>query len=334
MRIEPMLNSARFCPYRKVYIPDLRFDLEYTLLFYYLNNSDIPLRYEHYFGEYGVNERNRALRYLNYKYNLEIQEFSDLFRPEKTQSKLINQVRVRNRKNLKLALKSNINYLMDTAKSLIKPTQITISFSGVDGVGKSSVIEQVKKEIKDKYRLESVVLKHRPRVLPILSSFKHGSIEKAEELATETVPQKEVKTSRFSGLVRFSYYYLDYLLGSLIVSVKYRSRGKVVIYDRYYFDFINHQEKSNLRLNKNVAKLFYRFIAKPKLNVLLHAPSEKIYERKQELDIDSIERLNHGYRSLFKELSGKYKRSNYVIKANNDLQDTVDSILEEVRKVA
>lgn len=49
-----------------------------------------------------------------------------------------------------------------------------ITFSGVDGAGKTTILTKVKELIEDKYKKEVVVLRHRPSILPILSAIKHG----------------------------------------------------------------------------------------------------------------------------------------------------------------
>ena len=49
-----------------------------------------------------------------------------------------------------------------------------ISVSGVDGAGKSTVLVYLRELLEGKYRRKLILLRHRPCVLPILSSFKHG----------------------------------------------------------------------------------------------------------------------------------------------------------------
>ena len=97
---------------------------------------------------------------------------------------------------------------------------------------------------------------------------------------------------------------------------------------------INNPERMNLKINRRFAKMMYSLIQKPALNVLLHASSDEIFKRKQELDKRTIDRLNVGYLRLFREFSKKYNRSKYVIEQNDNLKSTIAAILSNVQQVA
>ncbi|NJM52801.1 MAG: hypothetical protein HC846_05050, partial [Blastocatellia bacterium] len=77
-------------------------------------------------------------------------------------------------------IKNKIGYYMDTATNLFSSKGMIITFSGVDGAGKSTVIENTRQQIEKVLRKKVVVLRHRPSVLPILSAWKHGK-EAAEK---------------------------------------------------------------------------------------------------------------------------------------------------------
>lgn len=334
MPIAPLLNSAHYCQDRLVYIPDTCFDLEYALLFYYLNHAVVPEKYIELFDSINVGNERRCVNYMNRKYKLNIERFQELFEGERVAHLIRKAVKKRNHRVFGVWIQSTYRYLGDTIKGLFQRKGFIITISGVDGVGKTSVIKRVHEQISSVYRRDTVLLRHRPKVLPILSSLKYGSVKKAEENATEKAPGDASDRSWISSAARFAYYYMDYLLGSAYVYLRYVARGKIVIYDRYYFDFINHPERSNLKVNRRLAKSLYRLIQKPRLNILLHATSEEILSRKQELDGASIKRLNSGYKALFKEFSQKYPRSNYVLQKNDDIETTTNNILKEFQRVA
>ena len=318
-----------------IVVPDLRFDLEYALMFYSLNGAEVPRKYQDMFANGDSYARRRAVSYLNHKYNLGVEILEDAFaQPKEVGKALRKKVSKTQRGFIYSRLKMVTNYLSDTLKEFKWRKGFIITISGVDGVGKSSVIEKLKKQIQTKYRKEVVLLRHRPRVLPILSALKYGSVQKAENASTKSNPGESSTKSSISSAVRFSYYYLDYILGQFYIYMKYVLRGKIVLYDRYYFDFIGNPERTNLSVNKRVAKWLYRGVYKPALNVLLYASPEEILRRKQELDKDTIERLTKGYMGLFNELSRKYDRSLYVIHRNDNLEDTIGDILKNVQKVA
>ena len=331
--IQTVLNQSEMSS-RGIRIPELKHDIEYTFLFYTLNNSSIPKKYLDFFNKKDLLLKLEAVFYLNEKYDVDFDNILELFslNIKDTKAQLLKTL-----SNSKIGfyeiIKLKINYVLDTIKSAVYHKGFTITFSGVDGAGKSTIIELVKQELSEKYRKEVVQLRHRPGILPILNSYRVGT-KKAEELATIKLPRKGSNKNALSSLLRFSYYFADYILGQIYVYFKYLIRGKVVIYDRYYFDFISDPKRSNIQLNPNIVKALYSLILKPKLNFFLYAKSEVILKRKKELDAQTIDQLSGKYRGLFKELNKQERNSKYIVIENLELSKTLDSVLAEFQKVA
>ena len=65
-------------------------------------------------------------------------------------------------------------------KFLKRNKNIIITFSGVDGAGKTTILRQFKELLEQKYGRSVIELRHRPSILPILSAVKHGK-KKAEQ---------------------------------------------------------------------------------------------------------------------------------------------------------
>jgi len=108
-------------------------------------------------------------------------------------------------------------------------------------------------------------------------------------------------------------------------------RNYIVLYDRYYFDFIIDSKRTNLELDQGLSKWLYRFVQKPKVNFFLYAPVDVILERKQELVPEAIESLTNGYQNLFLELEEEYEQ-NYLSIENIDKQKTLDFISQQLIK--
>jgi thymidylate kinase len=241
---------------------------------------------------------------------------------------------VMNKTSLLKKVSNSFDYLKDIVNDAWNNRGYMITFSGVDGAGKTTIISEVKYQLEANFRKEVVLLRHRPGVLPILSAVKHGSKAKAESIAGTTIPRKGKNQSKISSVLRFGYYYLDYLLGQIYVYVRYVLRGKIVLYDRYYFDFINDAKRSNIEVNRNIATKLYLFVFKPKLNFFLYADAETILKRKQELSASDITELSSNYLSLFKGLSAKSTGSRYVAIKNLHKEVTINRVLADWRKVA
>lgn len=222
-------------------------------------------------------------------------------------------------------LKNILNYIKDSfaAKGFI------ITFSGVDGAGKSTVISEVSELIEKRYRRPVKVLRHRPSLLPILSVYTKGS-EKAQQDVINSLPRQGSNKNSLSSFLRFAYYYTDYIFGQFVIYLKYVLRGKIVLYDRYYFDFIADPRRSNIQLPKNLTETGYHLLMKPKFNFFLYAEPERILSRKKELSYQSICNLTKEYSQLFSKLRNQNQKSKYLSIENNDLDTTLGTIMNTI----
>jgi thymidylate kinase/thiamine kinase-like enzyme len=267
--------------------------LQFLGLFYGLNNASLPEKYKKY--EHVLNSGNGTLD------NIINKQFST---GAPCQKELYNEISKLPENQGTSGLKNKIVYVLDTIKNLMGQKGLVITFSGVDGAGKSTVIEYTKKVIEKKLRKSVVVIRHRPSVLPILSAWTKGKSQ-AEKAAAETLPRQGQNKSFLSSLFRFFYYYTDYLFGQFYIYCKYVLKGDVVLYDRYYFDFINDSLRSNITLPKWFLKYGYTFLLKPNLNFFLYADAKTILSRKKELDETTIKVLTKEYLDLFTILGSK-----------------------------
>jgi len=204
-----------------------------------------------------------------------------------------------------------------------------ITFSGVDGAGKSTIIKIIKSKLERK-GYDIIQLRSRPQIFPILSSFSYGK-KNAEDRATKSMPRTGNNISTISSLLRLMYYFLDYLIGQIYISFKYRKSSTIIIYDRYFYDYIVDPKRSNICLPESIIKPLYKFIFKPNLNIFLYAPAIDILKRKRELDEVTINYLTCKYKNLFIELD-KNSRENYVAIENTLLERTISDIMNTINK--
>ena len=279
---------------------------------------------------YALNKAETPIHYRSKSFELKMQNLAECTKPLAIQ-KALKKTLKKKRVNKGLSLISNtIHYGIDTLKNSIGPRGFIVTFSGVDGAGKSTLIDITKQRIDKQLRKSVVVLRHRPSVLPIISAWTLGKAT-AEQKAASTLPRQGKNSSTLSSIARFTYYYTDYVLGQFYVYAKYVLRGKVVVYDRYYFDFINDSKRSNINLPKWVTTLGYKLLMKPDVNFFLYADAETILARKQELDAATIEELTGKYLTLFEKLNTTEKTKKYHAVKNLKLQDTVDSIMTQLK---
>jgi len=330
---KPLLISA-MSNASGVVVPEIKYDFEYCLLFYTLNGASIPEKYHEHYKTHNQLQNNTIFNYINNKYQLKIMNNDELFNFNpylklKLLSKIENCVL-----NIKLnKLKNKVYYVLDTLNDMVYRRGLVITFSGVDGAGKTTIIGKVKNSLESKYRKEVVLLRHRPGILPILSAIKYGK-DAAEQIASDSMPRKGKNKNLVSSVARFGYYFSDYIIGQVYVYFKYVLKGKIVLYDRYYFDFINDAKRSNIQLNRSFLKALYRFVFKPKLNFFLYADSKTILARKKEMIAPEIDQLTILYKNLFGQMSKQYKTSHYTIIENKHIDITLDIIMNTYAKLA
>ncbi|MFT6147869.1 MAG: thymidylate kinase [Saprospiraceae bacterium] len=306
---------------------------EHVILFNFLNFARLSPKYIRYFSEKSADEQSDLLDYFNEKYKTNIQNIQQLEKFDKLVREKIYKKTLHLSNNQGITkLKNNIDYLMDKVKSSRQDKGVVISFSGVDGAGKTTIMDNTERLLKEKYKEKIIRLRHRPQVLPILSSYKYGK-EEAEKRAAETMPRTGGNKSSIGSLVRFIYYYLDYILGQFVIYFKYTMKGYTILYDRYYFDFIVDFRRSNININPAIPKFLFNFVFKPNINIFLYASPEVILKRKQELPSEEIVILTKNYKALFAELDAKSGKIQYIAIENIVLEETMARIEEAFRSV-
>lgn len=302
----------------------------YVLLFYMLNKADVPKRYRDYFTSCTEQERRSIFTWVTAKYNVHINTLDDLYDyHNRHRKKILSRIANDKRNQLQHSFKYKMQYVMDTFKTAVNRKGISITFTGVDGAGKSTILDSVKQQLEGKYRHRVKVLRHRPSLLPILSSIKHGK-KGAEQKAASSLPRQGTNKNFLSSLVRFTYYYFDYLLGRPYIYWRYKSRGITVLYDRYYFDFIVDGRRSNIDISPTLVKNGYLLVSKPEVNIFLYASPQEILKRKQELNEQDIRTMTHDYRQLFEKFSSSYPKQKYVSLDNKELNTTINTVMKHI----
>lgn len=167
------------------------------------------------------------------------------------------------------------------------PPGFTVAFLGTDGSGKSTLIEVVKEPL-EKMLHAKVHYEHlRPNMLPSLARLAGNPVKEGPT----TNPHGGKVAGWISSLVRFAYYYMDYVVGYWLkiypILVK---RPSMVFFDRYYYEYMIDPRRCAIRLPRGWAKFWSRFIPKPDLILCLGGDPEKIYTRKPETSLEEVRR--------------------------------------------
>lgn len=306
---------------------------EHTLLFNLLNGSGLSEKYFLHFNKLTQQEQFYILDKFNSKYHTCYKNLANTTRFSATHKIAVTTYLKSLADNSFFnKLKNTLAYVKGICSKISQKRGHIITFSGVDGAGKSTIINDIGYLLGGKYRKKIVVLRHRPSLLPIISAWKYGK-KKAEQKSVERLPRQGHNNSSVSSYLRFSYYYIDYLLGQFYIWAKYLVRGYIVVYDRYYFDFIIDGKRSNINMSATLPKFLYAFVAKPDLNFFLYADAATIIKRKQELSSSVITQLTQKYLSLFKDFS-KNRKGKYIHIENLNKKNTLQTILHHYLKIA
>jgi len=317
-----------------LYVPCIEHYAEHVLLFNLLNGSSVANKYNFFFKTQDAATVKVAYHYLKLKYKFDGKDLFDIFLFNKKNRAKALQVVKQLALNKGIArLRSKAQYLVDTVKGFASNRGETITFSGVDGAGKSTIIQNFKQTLERKYRRRVKVLRHRPSLLPILSAYKYGK-KGAEQRAASNLPRQGENTSKIKSFIRLSYYLIDYAIGQFYVFAKYNLRGIDVLYDRYYYDFMADPKRSNLVMDYQTSKWLSKVVFMPRLNFFLYASPETILARKQELSANDILNLTASYNKVFDEFGQQYPNKKYCKIENVQLEQTMDVICKTYAKAA
>ena len=197
---------------------------------------------------------------------------------------------------------------------IVRPTGAWIAFMGPDGCGKSSVIEAVTDQFApifnrvDRYHM-------RPSVITKKGGSK-GSV---------TDPHGQEPRGVLASIAKIFYLGTDYFAGYLLRIRPAMIRTRLVIFDRYIYDLLVDSKRVRYGGPAWMLRLLARIVPRPELVILLDAPAEVLWSRKQEVTFDEVVRQRKDYLSLVKLLP-----SAVVINASQPLPNVLHDVEEAV----
>src|SRR5215467_7600285 len=181
-------------------------------------------------------------------------------------------------------------------------TPLLISFSGVDGSGKSTQIEGLRSAL-HAAELKTTLLTFWDNVV-VGVKYREGFVHKIyKNKRNISAPGKPVnrRDKNVRGwhltLARHFLYLLDAIHLCRVVARAKKSGADVIILDRYIYD-----ELSNLNLSNPLSRSFIRFIhgfvPRPDIAYLLDADPVAAYARKPEYPVDFMKKCRRVYFEL------------------------------------
>ena len=175
------------------------------------------------------------------------------------------------------------------------PIAPSIAFVGPDGVGKSTIIDLVTKEVRQALPFNTTHLRHwRPQLIPPLAKFIGKPIPRA---GLANPPRRKV--GHFAVL-RLIYYAFDFILGSCFKDKPRRAFNELIIYDRCALDMLVDPLRFGLP-DARGSECLYKISPKHDLVILLKDTPERIFSRKSELSLTEIENQFNEWNRLYHE---------------------------------
>jgi thymidylate kinase len=208
------------------------------------------------------------------------------------------------------------NEIVRVLNRLRRPTGISIALIGPDGSGKSTLARAVSARLSATWRPESVRYVHwKPRAL---------GAERPQgppNIAPHGVPVR----SRRLSLLYFVYHTVGFIAGGVRRLTVSRLRGRLVMLDRYYYDFFVDQRRFRLNVPPRLVEWGFRLVPKPDLVFCLDVPPEVIQARKAEVPYDETVRQREAFLSLAGRLT-----NGRVIDASRPVDDVATDVARHI----
>ena len=192
-------------------------------------------------------------------------------------------------------------------------TTLVISFMGVDGVGKSTLIKSLNKLLKK-------------------SSFKIKNLHLRPYLFltdTRTVinnPHEEKSlNSKFISLIRILIWLFMYHIFFL---ANLNKKKQLIIFDRYAHDLLIDKIRYRFNLPKKITKFILDLFPRPHLWIILKAPIKLIEKRKKELPTKELKRQMREYLNF-----SKNKKNMIILDTNNKINKNISLIIKKMKAI-
>lgn len=203
---------------------------------------------------------------------------------DELQKKLLNICK----QNTGLAFRINIAKFYVTKvipQRILNPIGFSVAFVAPDGAGKSTVISEIENTCAGSfYGIEKYYF--RPHLFKNIGSY--NVVNPHDEGTSNSDPHGVKLDSKPKSIVRFFFYQMDFILGWHLKIKKNLIQKKLVLFDRYYFDYYADMLRYKYSLSSSFAEKLTWMIPKPDITIVLDGKAEVFYERKQELTIKEI----------------------------------------------
>ena len=191
-------------------------------------------------------------------------------------------------------------------------SSVIVSFMGVDGSGKSTLIKLLRKKLKNKFtKIKYIHLR------PYLILLDKSTVQSNPHNSKETWPI-------LLNLVRILYWLIIYRFYFYLFANK---SGQLIIFDRYAHDLMIDPIRYKFNLPINIAKFILDLFPNPNLWIVVNAPIKVLEKRKKELPTKELKRQIRTYLNFAKQ-----KKNSIVVNTNNSVQSCLSVIIKKINR--
>ena len=187
---------------------------------------------------------------------------------------------------------------------------IVISFMGVDGSGKSMLIELLKKKLKNKFKKIKYV-----HLRPYLILLDKSTVQANPHKSKKTWPILLNFFRILYWLIIYRFFF--YLFGN--------NSNQLIIFDRYAHDLMIDPIRYKFNLPSRITKFILNLFPNPTLWIVLNAPLQVLEKRKKELPTKELKRQIRTYLNFAKQ-----RKNSIVVNTNNSVQSCLSLIIKKI----
>ncbi len=208
-------------------------------------------------------------------------------------------------------------------KRLFNNTGFFICILGPDGSGKSSVIDELQKNIEPIFGREACEIYHwRPFLLPAVNRRSPG-----EDVVSN--PHEKKPYSLILSLLRYFYFLVDFIIGIRVKVLPKTKLSKMIIFDRYYYDMYIDMLRFRLKMPKVIIKTLGFMVPKPDLLVYIDRDVDSIRRDKPELS--RTELLDQ--KKQFKKLVESFEERGLSTNMNGTIEENALDIRKKIYEI-
>jgi thymidylate kinase len=318
--------------YKNFFIPEAEIELPFIIMRRIIKND---LKKEHLekmkalFGQDSVNTKKNLQDIFGEEKSYLILQLIKSGNVNLFQSQLINL-----RKALKKWAQKNttfsykVKYFLSQFKRvihrLLHPVGFSIVLLGPDGSGKSTIAKYTLERVSGSFHGGRVQY-WRPYLLPAMGKLKFWN--PSEEVSINPRPHDHPEQNRFKSLLRFFYYLTDYLIGYPIKIYWAKVKKNIIIFDRYYYDYLVDLYRYQFNIPRWVPKLFLPLIPAPNMTIYLDADPAILHKRKQELPVQELKRQVKEFKKVLPQIPNSIS-----VKTDKPINEMVGEISYQILK--